>query len=84
MATMKEVFIFPDLHTSIYDAPVPVPGDYEVLVKIVVAGANPIDWKAADERVALLIHVNLKAPQHRSSGKDFASYVHGQSIPLST
>jgi NADPH2:quinone reductase len=82
MATMKEVFIFPDLQTSIDDAPIPVHGEYDVLVRIVVSGANPIDWKAADERVAKIIHGNLKAPLHRNSGKDFAGYVHGKSIPL--
>jgi NADPH2:quinone reductase len=82
MATMKEVFIFPDLTTSIDDAAIPVPAEDEVLVRIIVSGANPIDWKAADEQIAKAIHGNLKAPRHRNAGKDFAGYVHGQSIPL--
>lgn len=76
MSTMKETFINPDLHTTIDDAPIPIPGDNDVIVKIVIAGANPIDWKAADERVAEILHGNLKAPLHRNSGKDFAGYVH--------
>jgi hypothetical protein len=81
MTTMKEAFIFPDLRTVIEDAPIPIPGESDVIVKIVVAGANPIDWKAADEQVAKAIHGNLRAPLHRNSGKDFAGYVHGQSNP---
>lgn len=39
-------------------------------MKIVVAGANPIDWKGADEEAAKAMHGVLKNPLHRNAGKD--------------
>lgn len=76
--TMKEAVIAPSLLTTIEEAPVPTPKEGEVIVKVVVAGANPIDWKGADEEVAKAMHGLLKNPLHRNAGKDFAGYVHGK------
>ncbi len=33
---------------TLMDVPVPQPSDHEVLVRVIVAGVNPIDWKRRD------------------------------------
>ncbi|KAF3932449.1 Zeta-crystallin [Dactylella cylindrospora] len=42
---MKSLVVNPDLSTSISELPIPRPGSHEILIKVVVAGANPKDWK---------------------------------------
>ncbi|PFH61468.1 hypothetical protein XA68_17299 [Ophiocordyceps unilateralis] len=42
---MKEAIVYPDGSVTIQDAAVPTPGPREVLVKVVIAGTNPKDWK---------------------------------------
>ncbi|KAF3905318.1 Zeta-crystallin [Dactylellina cionopaga] len=44
-ATMKTLTVYPDLSTKISEIPIPEPGPHEVLIKVVVAGSNPKDWK---------------------------------------
>ncbi|KAF5228175.1 hypothetical protein FAUST_11282 [Fusarium austroamericanum] len=47
MSTMKQVIGFPtaEIQCKIESAPVPEPGDNQVLIKVVVSGSNPKDWK---------------------------------------
>ena len=84
MATMKEAIIDPDLHVTIEDAQIPKPKPDEVIIKIVIAGTNPIDWKGADEANARAMHGDLKNPLHRNAGKDMAGHVHSIGHLLST
>jgi NADPH2:quinone reductase len=43
---MKEVIVQPSIETiEVVESPVPVPKDNEIVVKVVVAGTNPKDWK---------------------------------------
>ncbi|KAH7305179.1 chaperonin 10-like protein [Stachybotrys elegans] len=42
---MKEALVAPDLSVSIRDVPTPQPGPDELLIKVIVAGSNPKDWK---------------------------------------
>ncbi|EPE25345.1 GroES-like protein [Glarea lozoyensis ATCC 20868] len=47
MATMKQVLGFPsaEVKCEIESAPIPEPKDKQVLIKVVVSGSNPKDWK---------------------------------------
>lgn len=42
---MKEAIVAPDATVTITDSPIPSPGPREILVKVIVAGTNPKDWK---------------------------------------
>ncbi|KAI9034775.1 zinc-binding alcohol dehydrogenase family protein [Aspergillus affinis] len=42
---MKEAIVKNDLTVDIVDSPIPKPGPGHVLIKVVVAGSNPKDWK---------------------------------------
>ncbi|KAK9467969.1 chaperonin 10-like protein [Lipomyces arxii] len=43
---MKELIVYPNpLESQFVDSPIPEPGDDEVLIKVVVSGCNPKDWK---------------------------------------
>lgn len=44
-ATMKEALIDKDTKVSIIDSPVPKPGPGQILIRVVVSGSNPKDWK---------------------------------------
>jgi len=42
----KQAIIQPSLEAvEIIDTPIPTPGDNEVVIKVVVSGTNPKDWK---------------------------------------
>jgi len=42
----KQLIIHPSIDEyEIIDTPIPVPADKEVVIKVVVAGSNPKDWK---------------------------------------
>jgi NADPH:quinone reductase-like Zn-dependent oxidoreductase len=42
----KQVLIQPSLEAvEIIDTPIPTPTDKEVVIKVVVSGTNPKDWK---------------------------------------
>jgi NADPH2:quinone reductase len=47
MATMKQVVGIPgaEIECKIESAPIPEPSDKQVLVKVIVSGSNPKDWK---------------------------------------
>lgn len=43
---MKEVIVHPSIETiEIIESPIPEPHDDEVVIKVIVAGTNPKDWK---------------------------------------
>lgn len=46
--TMKEVIVLKGTKTVIKDVPIPKPGPHQVLIKVVVSGSNPKDWKVPD------------------------------------
>jgi NADPH:quinone reductase-like Zn-dependent oxidoreductase len=52
IATMKQVITVADssaeVITRITSTSVPEPGDKQVLIKVVVSGSNPKDWKAPE------------------------------------
>ncbi|KAL8824282.1 MAG: hypothetical protein Q9170_008208 [Blastenia crenularia] len=64
-AAMKEAFVQPDLQVKIVDSPIPVPKDDEVVIKVVVSGSNPKDWKRP-----------VGAKTAMNSGDDIAGVVH--------
>ncbi|EXF77141.1 NADPH2:quinone reductase [Colletotrichum fioriniae PJ7] len=62
---MREAVITPDIQVEIRDVSIPVPRAGEVLVRVVVSGTNPKDWKVP------CIYVQ----QSLNSGDDFAGVV---------
>lgn len=42
---MKEAIVNVDLSVSIIDSDIPKPKENEVLIKVIVSGSNPKDWK---------------------------------------
>lgn len=43
---MKEAIVHSSLESiEIIDTPIPTPKDDEVVIKVIVAGTNPKDWK---------------------------------------
>ncbi|OJD40750.1 alcohol dehydrogenase-like protein [Diplodia corticola] len=45
---MKEAIVHPGVKVEIVDSPIPTPNDDQVLIKVVVSGSNPKDWKLPD------------------------------------
>ncbi|KAJ5296341.1 uncharacterized protein N7443_007234 [Penicillium atrosanguineum] len=62
---MKEAIVDPDLNVSIHDTALPVPEPGQVLIRVVVSGTNPKDWKMP----------RLFAKTPSNSGDDIAGYV---------
>ena len=72
---MKEVKVYKSsneaegIRTEIVDVPSPTPKPHEVLIKVIVSGTNPKDWKYAA--------FNPKALTNgQNTGDDIAGYVH--------
>ena len=63
---MKEAVVATGGIVTIRDAPIPVPKENEVLIKVIVSGTNPKDWKYPDWRPDL-------GPINQ--GDDFSGYV---------
>ncbi|KAF9776444.1 hypothetical protein IL306_005366 [Fusarium sp. DS 682] len=42
---MKEAIVKKDISVEIIDSPIPKPGPGEVLIRVIIAGTNPKDWK---------------------------------------
>lgn len=47
---MKEAVVSKGTKVEIIDSPIPTPNDDQVLIKVVVSGSNPKDWKLPDMR----------------------------------
>ncbi|KAL8699871.1 MAG: hypothetical protein Q9224_001225 [Gallowayella concinna] len=62
---MKEAIVQPDLNVEVVDSEIPVPNDDEVVIKVMVSGSNPKDWK---------LPVMFKKAMN--SGDDIAGVVH--------
>lgn len=45
---MKEAVIGKGPKVSIIDSPIPKPGPHQVLIKVVLSGSNPKDWKVPE------------------------------------
>lgn len=68
--TMKEAHIHADTSVTLHDADVPqVENPHHIIVKVIVAGCNPKDWKMP----AGLLRTISDCP---NSGDDIAGYVH--------
>ena len=61
---MKEVIVSKGPKCKIVDSPIPLPGDNQVTIKVVVSGSNPKDWKRAE------------AGGELNTGDDIAGVVH--------
>jgi NADPH2:quinone reductase len=66
MATMKEAVVTKGLKVTIQDAPIPTPGPEQVVIRVVVSGSNPKDWKIPE----------LVPDYNANSGDDIAGIVH--------
>ncbi|WYZ42364.1 hypothetical protein EsH8_VI_000063 [Colletotrichum jinshuiense] len=42
---MKEAIVNTDISVTVQDSPIPEPGPGELLIKVIVSGTNPKDWK---------------------------------------
>lgn len=62
---MKEAIVDPDLNVTIHDTAIPVPQPGQVLIRVVVSGTNPKDWK--------MPRLFQKVPSN--PGDDIAGYV---------
>lgn len=62
---MKEAIVDPDLTVSIRDTAIPVPEPGQLLIRVVVSGTNPKDWKMP----------RVFSKQSSNPGDDIAGYV---------
>ena len=62
---MKEALVGKETKVQIVDSPIPAPGPDEVLIKVVVSGTNPKDWKRAESN-----------EQPWNTGDDIAGVIH--------
>ncbi|RYC59860.1 hypothetical protein CHU98_g6336, partial [Xylaria longipes] len=62
---MKEAVVSKGPKVQIIDSPIPKPGPDQVVIKVVVSGSNPKDWK-----------VPLWTNSTRNEGDDIAGVVH--------
>ncbi|KXJ91284.1 zinc-binding oxidoreductase-like protein ToxD [Microdochium bolleyi] len=62
---MKEGFVADGPKVEIRDTPKPKPGPKQVIIKVIVSGSNPKDWK-----------VPKFLPEPLNQGDDIAGYVH--------
>ncbi|KAK3689455.1 chaperonin 10-like protein [Podospora appendiculata] len=61
---MKEALVAPGVVVRIVDSPIPEPNDDQVLIKVIVSGSNPKDWKVPE-----------MVKQERNEGDDIAGVV---------
>lgn len=76
MPTMKEAHIDADTNVTLHDVPIPELMDpHQILIKVVVAGCNPKDWKMP---AGMLVTIG-SCP---NSGDDVAGVYHLSSNPF--
>ncbi|KAK0611395.1 chaperonin 10-like protein [Immersiella caudata] len=51
---MKEAVVSKGTKVEIIDSPIPIPNEDQVLIKVVVSGSNPKDWKLPDIRPTVI------------------------------
>ncbi|KAJ3045925.1 hypothetical protein HDV00_006191 [Rhizophlyctis rosea] len=61
----KEAIVQLDLSIEIIDTPIPTPGEHDVVIKVIVSGTNPKDWKRP-----------VMQNKPHNSGDDIAGTVH--------
>lgn len=45
---MYELLVHPGPKTEMIESPIPVPNDDQIVIKVIVSGSNPKDWKRAE------------------------------------
>lgn len=78
VATMKEVINLAGPTVKIVDSPVPEPNDDQVLIKVVVSGSNPKDWKCPDLAEvpgSLILQMYPRLSEGVNQGDDIAGIV---------
>ncbi len=74
---MKEAIIHQGLKVEVIDQnPIPVPGPDEIIIKVVVAATNPIDWKSTTREEEIALHGEIEIKGYNSKGKDVVGFVH--------
>ena len=66
--TMKEAFCSPGPKVDLVDSPIPIPGAYQMIIKVACVGLNPKDWKVAEGYVPGVTYTN--------EGDDYSGTVH--------
>ncbi|KAJ6190897.1 hypothetical protein N7519_000918 [Penicillium mononematosum] len=74
---MKEVINLAGPTVNFVDSPIPEPNDDQVLIKVVVSGSNPKDWKVPDIAASgdSNMEMMLKAKKGLNQGDDIAGVV---------
>lgn len=74
---MKEAINLAGPTVKIIDSPIPEPNDDQVLIKVVVSGSNPKDWKGADWAAAgdASFGMLARAKNGLNQGDDIAGFV---------
>ncbi|KAI9091550.1 chaperonin 10-like protein [Phlyctochytrium arcticum] len=66
--TQKELFVMDKtLHTEIRETPIPQPSDDQVVIRVVAASSNPLDWKYV---------ASFGRAGYQGAGDDMAGYIH--------
>ena len=74
---MKEAIIHQRLKVEITDtSSIPIPGPNEVIIKVIIAATNPIDWKSTTREEEINLHGDIEIQGYNSKGKDVTGFVH--------
>lgn len=74
---MKEVINLAGPTVKLVDSPIPEPNDDQVLIKVVVSGSNPKDWKVPDLAASgdTKFGMMLEAKKGLNQGDDIAGVI---------
>lgn len=74
---MKQAINLAGPTVKIIDSPIPEPNDDQVLIRVVVSGSNPKDWKVPDLAAAGDVNFAMldKAKNGLNQGDDIAGFV---------
>ena len=56
---MKEAYVSVGPKVSIKDVPIPTPNADQVVIKVVVSGSNPKDWKVSNKKFPAPIIITI-------------------------